>query len=112
MQPIGVAGGEGRNVRKLGEETGIVALHGLDARLLEHDLGEPDVIGFAVTPPGQVAFVLFIPAEQRREKIRRECHDEIFLFAFGRSMRADEGIGPYRVHRIFYIVRIAAVLVK
>ena len=27
-------------------------------------------------------------------------------------MRADEGIGPYRVHRIFYIVRIAAVLVK
>ena len=71
VQPVGVARGEGRNVRKLGEETGIVALHGLDARLLEHDLGEPDVIGFAVTPPGQVAFVPFIPAEQRREKCGR-----------------------------------------
>ena len=71
MQPIGVAGGEGRNVRKLGEETGIVAPDGLDARLLEHDLREPDMIGFTVAPPRQVAFVLFIPAEQGREKCGR-----------------------------------------
>jgi hypothetical protein len=39
--------------------------HGADARLLQHDLAEPDAVGIASFAPWKVAAMLIVPAQQR-----------------------------------------------
>lgn len=51
-------GGEAR------EEAFIIGQHSGDARLLEHDFGEPDAVGIAPSAPGKVAAIDAIPGEK------------------------------------------------
>ena len=75
-QPVGRAGGQRGNVRQLREKAEVIAPDGLHARLLKHDLREPDVIRFAVAPPRQIAVSRRIPAEkQLRQLLRKLFHD-------------------------------------
>ncbi len=50
--------------RKSLEECLVALDHDGDARLLQHDLRDPDRIGVAAAPPGQVAPVGVVPAQQ------------------------------------------------
>jgi len=50
--------------RKAVQEALVIRQHHLDARLLQHHLGEPDAIGVALPPPGQVAAVPVKPVEK------------------------------------------------
>ena len=43
--------------------------HGLDPRLLQHDLRDPDAIGIVVPPPGQIAQSAVEPRQQRAREI-------------------------------------------
>lgn len=45
------------DIRQTLEKAEIIAADGFDARLLQHDLREPDVIRLTVAPPWQVAAV-------------------------------------------------------
>jgi hypothetical protein len=65
--------GERFHIRKAREESLVVGDHGFDARLLEHDLGDPDPVeaGARVRlrlSPGQVAFRAIVPGEQGTAK--------------------------------------------
>src|SRR5213082_1746730 len=40
--------------------------HSRDARLLQHDLRDPDAEWITCPPPGKIALVSVIPAQQRR----------------------------------------------
>ena len=42
----------------------IVLDHGSDARLLQHDLRQPDAVGIARAAPGQIAGVRVIPGKK------------------------------------------------
>ena len=57
--------GERTNIRKRLHPPLVIAAHGLDARLLEHDLAHPDAVGRGVFPPRQVSMSLVVPLEQR-----------------------------------------------
>ena len=57
--------GERTNIRKRLHPPLVIAAHGLDARLLEHDLAHPDAVGHRFAPPGQVSVSLVVPLEQR-----------------------------------------------
>jgi len=57
--------GQRRDGGKRLQKPAIVLEHGGDAGLLEHDLGDPDTVGIAIVPPGQVAPVRGIPGQQR-----------------------------------------------
>ena len=60
---------EREHVRRGREKARVVPAHGLDARLLQHDLREPHVVRFAVGAPGQRARVRLKPAEQRLHRL-------------------------------------------
>ena len=57
-------GGEGGYGGKGGEEARVVAGHGGDLGLLEHDFRQPDAVGVAAVPGQVVAAVLFLPVYQ------------------------------------------------
>ena len=57
--------GERTNIRKRLHPPLVIAAHGLDARLLEHDLAHPDAVGRRLAPPRQVSVSLVVPLEQR-----------------------------------------------
>jgi hypothetical protein len=63
---VGVGDRQGRDVGEAREEALVVGDHRLDARLLEHRLGDPDGVGVARAAPGQVAPVLVVPGQQPR----------------------------------------------
>jgi len=56
--------GEGFEGGEAAEELGVALDDGGDARLLEHDLGEPGGVGIADAAPGEIARVLAIPGEE------------------------------------------------
>ena len=47
-------------------EARIVIEHGGHARLLQHDLGNPDAVRIAVATPGQIATMLVVPARAKQ----------------------------------------------
>ena len=53
------------DIRQTLEKAEIIAADGFDARLLQHDLREPDVIRLTVAPPWQVAAVFRKPRQQQ-----------------------------------------------
>ena len=55
--------GEGARVGEALQEALVVRKDGFDARLVEHDLGDPDPVGIPRPPPGQVALLAVVPAE-------------------------------------------------
>ena len=57
--------GERTNIRKRLHPSLEIAAHGLDARLLEHDLAHPDAVRRRFAPPRQVSMSLVVPLEQR-----------------------------------------------
>jgi hypothetical protein len=56
--------GEGFERGEAAQELGVALDDGGDARLLEHDLGEPCGVGVADAAPGEIAGVLAIPGEE------------------------------------------------
>jgi hypothetical protein len=56
--------GEGFEGGKAAQELGVALDDGGDARLLEHDLGEPGGVGVADAAPGELAGVEAIPGEE------------------------------------------------
>ena len=66
-----VGSGQGCNRGELEQETGKSRDHGLDVRLLEHDFGNPDGVGVALSSPGQITGVFAIEREQRAPQ---RCH--------------------------------------
>ena len=56
--------GERLDIRKTFEENPVVVEHRGYARLLQHDLAEPDAVGIASFTPGKVAAMLAVPAEE------------------------------------------------
>src|SRR5439155_5893817 len=42
---------------------------GLDRRLLQHDLGDPDAVGFWPAAPRQIAAMASVPGEERRDQV-------------------------------------------
>lgn len=63
--------GQAREVGEPGQELRPISLHGLDPGLLEHDLGDPDRVGIASPPPGEVPSLDLEPPDQRT----RHCAD-------------------------------------
>ena len=61
---------ESEHVRRGREKARIIPAHGLDARLLQHDLREPHVVRLAVGAPRQRARAAPVPAEQRLHDLR------------------------------------------
>ncbi len=53
--------GQRLRIRKTRQESLIIRNRGSDACLLQHDLGDPDRVGIARAPPGQIAAMLHIP---------------------------------------------------
>ena len=53
------------DIRQTLEKAEIIAADGFNARLLQHDLREPDVIRLTVAPPWQVAAVFRKPRQQQ-----------------------------------------------
>src|SRR6201996_3303243 len=56
--------GEGFEGWEAAQELGVAVDDGGDARLLQHDLGEPGGVGVADAAPGEIAGVLAIPGEE------------------------------------------------
>lgn len=73
-QPVVLRFGEVPHRGQRGEEARPVAAHRLHARLLQHDLADPDGICLRCPPPGQVARVCGIPVEQAADPFR--FHDK------------------------------------
>ena len=62
-------GGQGADIGKTLEEARVIAQHGRDLGLLQHDLGQPDPVGIARALPGQAAAaVAALPLDQAREE--------------------------------------------
>ena len=58
------AGCQRPDIGKRLQKARIIVLDRLDARLLKHDLGNPDAVGILRAPPGQIALVRRVPVEQ------------------------------------------------
>ena len=63
-QAIFLAGRKRGDIGQLRQKAHVIPLHGLHARLLKHDLRQPDVIRLAILPPRQRTVPRRIPAEQ------------------------------------------------
>jgi len=61
---------ERERVRRGREKARVVPAHGLDARLLQHDLRKPHVVRLAVGAPGQHARMPAVPVKQRLHRLR------------------------------------------
>jgi len=59
---------QGPHVRQARQEALVVGHDRLDARLLQHRLADPDRVGVARAPPGQVATLGAVPGQQRTEQ--------------------------------------------
>ncbi len=102
--------GERVHRRKLRHPPLPVGNHGLDARLLQHDLADPDRVGIARTAPGQVAAVTLVVRDDssrdasvvhrvvvprlvvqvdHRADLRHEDHAQRRLGALGRRVLGD-----------------------
>ncbi len=57
-------GGERRRIGEASQKSLVVGDHRAGARLLEHDLGDPDCIGIGAAPPGKFALASAEPAAQ------------------------------------------------
>src|SRR5216683_3773505 len=64
LHVIGGGGGERLERRVAIEELVVLGHHPIDLRLLQHDLGDQDVIGILGAPPRQIAPVPGIPGEE------------------------------------------------
>ena len=71
-EPPLFARGERGDIGQLRKEAGVVAPDGLHARLLEHDLRQPDMIRLPVLPPGQIPVAGRVPAQQQGRKGLRQ----------------------------------------
>ena len=60
-----IGGRQRKHVREALQKALVVAAHSLGAGLLEHDLREPDAVGVARAPPGQLAGVAVVPGKQQ-----------------------------------------------
>src|SRR6202521_2538520 len=60
--------GESADIRETREESFVIRDHRCHARLLEHDLREPDAVWVACAPPRQIALELVEPSEQSSEE--------------------------------------------
>ena len=88
VQQLGIRRGQRRQLRHGGQKAGIVALDGLHAGLLEHDLREPDVIGLPVLPPGQVPGVCGEPVRQNLYQLSNSLlpvHYDLLPWGHGRQ---------------------------
>ena len=65
-------------VREFGEKPVVVRLDRLDARLLEHDLGDPHAVGRRVVAPFQVAFRAEEPRHEESGQLCEEFGGEMF----------------------------------
>jgi hypothetical protein len=57
-------GGESEHVWKAGQEALVIGDDGGDARLLKHDLGNPDGVWIAGAAPGKISLVRREPGQQ------------------------------------------------
>lgn len=67
---LGEGGGrEGGKGRELFDPAVVIGNDGCDLGLLQHDLGDPYPVGIVRMPPGEVAFVSGVPAEDLSGKL-------------------------------------------
>ena len=67
---------------KFFQKSGIIPLDGLHPGLLKHDLGNPDMVGLPILPPGQRPLVFLEPGQQpcrKRSRKRIFCHHAALL---------------------------------
>ena len=62
-------GGQRRNIRELSQEALIIGNHGFDARLLQHDFGDPGMVGGGILTPGQKPPACGIPLQNQRDGV-------------------------------------------
>ena len=62
-------GGQRRNIRKLAEKALVIGDHRLDARLLQHDFGDPGMVGGGILSPGQEPAAGGIPFRNQRDGV-------------------------------------------
>ena len=82
VQPFGRDARQREDVGQLGDKAAVMIDRRLDARLLQHDLGDQNVIRLAVHAPGKVSGVRFIPRQKRAGKKtdRGRGHGEASFF--------------------------------
>ena len=74
VQPLGVAGRQGRDVGQLPDEPLIVGQGRRHPGLLEHDLADPDVVGGGVLPERQDPVIPVKPVQQGGGNLfHRQC---------------------------------------
>ena len=73
-------GGKVAHRGERGKKALVVGLDRLHARLLEHDLRDPDAVGVARFPPGQVARVGIVPTKERVDRFGRQDGRGFFAF--------------------------------